>query len=827
MRSGMKRNIFAVLLSLILLLALLPTAALADAPGNAPVQVTIFATNDLHGNVEHSDGVIGLAQTAAIKAATPGALLADAGDATQGASFATVGLGENVIELMNAAGYDVMAAGNHEFDYGRDRLLANAAAAKFPLLAANVNGLPLEGSCIKEANGKKIAFIGLTTTATATSTNPDQLGSITFADETAALRQELAAVSGQADAVILLCHLGDSAAAVDTTSQKLLDGLNVNELAQIAAVIDGHSHTTENWVYERTGTAIAIPVVQSGVNGAAISRVDLLFDGAAVSATASVMPYAEAMTYELNDAGRAAAQKVEQALQAIKTEQAATLDAALCENAAPLWGGYIYYDYVESRIVETAYGDFVTDAFAAKAAAFAKKNGLALPVVAVENGGGIGQTMPMGTVTRGDILTAFNHGNMVVVLAVTPAQLYEALEAGLTMTGQSDTGLLLRERVSGSFLQAGGFSYAYDPAAPTGSKVTEVALDGGIKLSKNDKTTRLLLATNNYVATFNGLKDGEKLGELGGEDLIVQEYLQASAKGGKLTYPLTQGRIRIAGDKSPATYDVAIPVLNAVDKTTPLPGQTVHLKIDDGSYTATTTGADGALAVKGLAKGPHQFFLQEAPGQAVYVNNYSGSGTVTTREGYYRLGFLVDDGLPFNDVPVGAWYREAVTYVYQNGLMQGANGRFEPQAAVTRAQMVTLLWNMQLKPVVNYSLNCPDVAEGAWYTEAIRWAVSEGVVSGYADGTFRPNAPITREQLAAMLYRYEQKYGDGGFTGNWQYQLPFSDLTAISDWAAEAVAWCNMHGVLQGQAGRFEPAGQTKRCELAQALTRYCQLDNE
>lgn len=111
----MKRKVLGILLSLSLLLALLPAAAFA---AEEPVTVTIFATNDVHGNVEHSDTAIGLAQAAAIKASTPNALLVDAGDATQGASFATVSKGADVISVMNAAGYDVMAAGNHEFDYG-------------------------------------------------------------------------------------------------------------------------------------------------------------------------------------------------------------------------------------------------------------------------------------------------------------------------------------------------------------------------------------------------------------------------------------------------------------------------------------------------------------------------------------------------------------------------------------------------------------------------------------------------------------------------------------------------------------------------------------
>ena len=821
----MKQKILGVLLGLSLLLALMPTTVLADGPEGPPVPVTIFATNDLHGNIEHSDAVIGLAQTAAIKASTPDALLVDAGDATQGASFATASKGADVISVMNAAGYDVMAAGNHEFDYGTGTLLNNAAAAGFPILAANVrkDGKPLlETSCVKEAAGKKIGFIGLTTVSTATSTNPAQLSGVTFAGEVETARAEIAALSDRADAIVLICHMGENDTAVDCTSKALLEGLTAEERGRVAAVIDGHSHQTYADEYE------GIPIVQAGVNGTSMGRVDLLFSGdTTVSARGSVLTYDEAMAYELTDGGLAAAAKVEDTLAAIRESQKAVLDQTLCEAVSPLWGGYVYYDYVESRIVETAYGDFVTDAFLDSARAFAANNGLDLPVVAVENGGGIAQTMPMGTVTRGDVLNAFNHGNLVVALSVTPAQLYTALEAGLTMTGQDDTGLLVRERVSGSFLQAGGFSYTYDPAGEAGAKVTEVTLDGGKKLSRDDTSTRLLLATNNYAATFAGLSEGEQLGELGGEDLIVEEYILSQTGGGteKLTYPLTQGRIRIAGDKSPETYGVAIPVLSSADKTTPLAGRTFHLKVDGGDYVEMTTDENGTLAVTGLSKGPHQFFLREAGGQAVYVNNYSGSGTVTTKEGYYRLGFLADDGVPFTDVSAGAWYRGAVAYVYQNGLMRGmGGGLFTPDGTVTRAQMAMALWNMRGRPVVDYYMDYSDAVEGLWYSEAVRWAASEGIAVGYGNGRFGPGDPVTREQMAAMIYRYEQKYGSGGFTGSWMYHLPFTDLEAISDWAFEAVAWCGMKNVLEGgEAGAFDPAGHALRCELAAALMRYCE----
>ncbi len=837
----MKKRILSLLVCAALCLCLAPLAALAAGP----VTVTIFTTNDVHGVVAAGESNIGLAQVAAIKASTPNALLVDAGDATQGASFATVNQGGDVIRLMNAAGYDAMAAGNHEFDYGIDQLRANAAAAQFPILAANVRqaSAPLEASCVKEVGGKRIGFIGLTTTSTATSTNPSQLAGLTFEDEAAAAKAEIAALAEQTDAIVLLCHMGDNAAAVERTSAQLLDALTDDELAQVAAVVDGHSHTLETEPYTRGD--LSVPVVQTGTQLTALGKVELTFDGDSVTAAGAVLDYAAATDYALTEDGAAVKAKVEAALADIQAEQETVLGATLCQTAAPVWGGYIYYDYVESRIVETAYGDFVTDAFVDSAKVFAANNGLDLPVVAVENGGGIGQTMPLGTVTRGDILNAFNHGNLVVALSVTPAQLYTALETGLTMTGQDETGLLVRERVSGSFLQAGGFSYAYDPAGETGGKVTQVTLDDGTELARTDDTTQLLLATNNYVATFDGLKEGTQLGELGGEDLIVEEYLLAQTENGAvpLSYPITQGRIRIAGDKSPATYTVTLPVLTkAGEEETPLANQTVHLRVDDGAYTARTTDGSGNLTLT-LDKGPHTLYLQEsADGQPSYVNNYSGSGTVTTKAGYYRLGFLAEkaaapsyssggrrdedrrgettgaDDAPetgntpsaatYADVVKDSWYEAGVTYVTEKGLFQGVGeDRFAPNDNMTRGMLMTVLAR----------LNGQDTTGGSiWYAKGMEWATAQGV----SDGT-DPEGKITREQLAVMLYRY---------AGNPEVDAAdlaeFVDGEAVSGWAQAAIQWAVQNGILTGKDGaRLDPQGSATRAEVAVILQRFAAED--
>ena len=291
--------------------------------------------------------------------------------------------------------------------------------------------------------------------------------------------------------------------------------------------------------------------------------------------------------------------------------------------------------------METAYGDFVTDAFKYYAGQFAANEELDFPVIAVENGGGISQSLPTwhynGTkVTRGDVLNAFNHGNMVEVLKVSPSELYAAIEKGLATTGQDETtGRLIINRVSGSFIQCSGFSYTYDPAGGDGSRVTEVKLDNGDVLDRADTENKLLLATNNYVSA--SFAQGEKLGELGGEDIIVEDYILfvSQQNGGVLEYNCDYDRIKIANDKSPQTYEVR---LSVSEEGSPAANRPVNLFVDGGEAIQLTTDGEGYITVT-LDKGAHTLFL-EGFSDFVYVNNYSGTGTFNKTEGYYQFGFI-------------------------------------------------------------------------------------------------------------------------------------------------------------------------------------------
>ena len=180
--------------------------------------------------------------------------------------------------------------------------------------------------------------------------------------------------------------------------------------------------------------------------------------------------------------------------------------------------------------------------------------------------------------------------------------------------------------------------------------------------------------------------------------------------------------------------------------------------------------------------------------------------------------------LPFRDVRPEDWFYDDVRYVYESGLMNGtAEGLFSPDLFTSRAMIVTVLWRLSGSPVVNYYMPFADVDQAAWYAEAVRWAASCGIVTGYDNGNFGPNDPITREQLAAILYRcaaYRQEDTSIGADTN---ILSFTDAASVSEYAVPALQWACGAGILQGADGALLPTHPATRAQTAAILHRFCQ----
>ena len=193
-----------------------------------------------------------------------------------------------------------------------------------------------------------------------------------------------------------------------------------------------------------------------------------------------------------------------------------------------------------------------------------------------------------------------------------------------------------------------------------------------------------------------------------------------------------------------------------------------------------------------------------------------------------QYAIVIDEkshALPFEDVGTDAWYSDAVAYVYRNGLMSGTSGStFSPDAAITRAQLVTILWRMVGSPQVNYLMDFDDVSQDAYYTEAVRWAASEGIAGGYGNGLFGSDDPITREQMAAILYRFAQHMGYDVSIGEDTNILSYTDALDVSGYAVAALQWACGAGIIRGtgDGSTLTPQGGATRAQAAVILTRFC-----
>lgn len=217
---------------------------------------------------------------------------------------------------------------------------------------------------------------------------------------------------------------------------------------------------------------------------------------------------------------------------------------------------------------------------------------------------------------------------------------------------------------------------------------------------------------------------------------------------------------------------------------------------------------------------------------------------VPTRAGYTFAGWYADPALsqrltslvltgdqtlyagwnPFTDVRDSDWFYDGVLSAYYQGLMTGTSQTtFSPSSSTTRGMVVTILYRLEGEPAVTGGSAFTDVADGQWYTDAVAWAAANGIVNGMENNTFAPNSPVTREQMAAILYRYAQFSGYDVEAGG---ELPgFADLADISQYALDALVWACQNGLINGLDGNLlSPQGTATRAQTATILTRCLEI---
>ena len=242
------------------------------------------------------------------------------------------------------------------------------------------------------------------------------------------------------------------------------------------------------------------------------------------------------------------------------------------------------------------------------------------------------------------------------------------------------------------------------------------------------------------------------------------------------------------------------------------------------------------------------FSGSKVPGESIY-------DPAATNQPVSEVFISVNHDCPskdFKDVGLEDWFHDAVDYVVEKGLMNGVSkDRFDPNGTTTRAMIVTILWRMEGTPHPSDPSDLPpspqgegegfpDVETGSWYEAAVNWAAENGIVNGYSKTKFGPADPITREQFAAILYRYAQ-YKETPSQSASQTALPegeslastdegsldrFTDADQVSDWAAEAMNWCVASGIISGVTDTtLVPQGKSTRAQAATMLMRYCSME--
>lgn len=704
----------ALFLALVMVLALAIPAGATETEQDLTGHIVILHTNDVHGAIGEYAKVAALKQ--AYQAAGAYVLLADAGDFIQGDPTVSASQGKTAIELMNLAGYDVAAPGNHEFDYGYPNLKTLAGEADFPILAANVrydNAAALgDQTTFTTTDGKKIGIFGLDTPETATKAHPDKIKGVSFlaAQEMfdCAQAQVDALKADVCDYIICLGHLGIDAESTGNRSIDLLE-----KVTGIDVFIDGHSHSTLEEIKEATngtGKVGDTVLTSTGTKLANVGMVDISPDG--TISTSSLATSELTVTPDAKVAARA---------EEIQKEIDADYGTVFAKTEVALDG-----EKANVRTGETNLGDLIADAMLWQA-------GLLDEGVdaAVTNGGGIRASIAAGDITKKDINTVLPFGNTLYVVKVTGAELLEALEASTYCTPEA----------IGGFPQVAGIEFTVN----TGAQFDTKELYPGSTYGKPASINRVMIqtvggeafnpeetytiVTNDFMgaggdtyyafkAASSGYDSGVPLDE------VVMDYITSELKGvvSKAQYGETDNRIHTISYNDVKAGDWYANAVNYVTLT--------------GLMNGTGDGFSPNLAInRGM--------------MVTVLYRMAGSPEVTAEN-------------PFTDVPADTWYTDAVIWASENGITAGTSETtFSPTNSLTREQLATFFYrfadfeNPDPIEITGDLTGFTDAGQVASYaTDAMKWAIGEGLISGTTETTLSPKATATRAQVATILMRY-------------------------------------------------------------------------
>lgn len=494
--------------------------AFGEEKKSADVVLTVVHTNDTHSRIEEGKAEIGFAEMAAqvdkMRKDNKNLILLDAGDTFHGLPVATVVKGDSIAKAMNVMGYDAMTAGNHDFNYGYDRLKEIEKTLKFPILSANVKTKDKKDAfkpyMIKEVKGIKVGIFGLSTPETATKTNPKNVEGVTFENPIETSKKMVQELKKEnVDMIIALGHIGLDENS-EFTSKKIIEAVDGIDL-----FIDGHSHTLLKDGMVVKNTLIA----QTGNYGQNLGVVEIGFkDKKIVDKKASlitkndvkpaVVPPAdndkkpEKDQIKAEPAGKMYLEPNKAVLESIKKskdEMKSVTGQVIGKTTVELEGKR---ENVRSR--ETNLGNLLADAMKEETKAD----------LAITNGGGIRDSIDVGDITKEEVLKVLPFGSYIITKEVKGEDLVKVLEHATDAY----------PNVEGKFPQVSGITFKIDMSKEKGSRVADIMVNG----QKLDLNKMYVVATSDFIANggdgYPVFKTAKLLNEFEGQDEVLMNYLK-------------------------------------------------------------------------------------------------------------------------------------------------------------------------------------------------------------------------------------------------------------------------------------------------------------
>ena len=388
--------------------------------------------------------------------------------------------------------------------------------------------------------------------------------------------------------------------------------------------------------------------------------------------------------------------------------------------------------------------------------------------------------------------------------------------------------------VTGQFRLAGRDADKYTLTQPTLDLTADIAVCPEFT-DATSKTQAIYVGESSFEAPkFTGIGGEEVTGTLrytladGKTDADIPEMLRGLKAGESLNIPYTfTPSGNYSGEKT-GTITVT-----AQDRPVPAPSGSVRYEVavakaDHGAVSASAARAAAGDTVTLTVQPDSGYVLAaltvtDSQGREVPLTRLDGGKYSFTMPGSRVEVQAVFAGITFSDVPGGAYYEEAVRWAVEKGVTTGTTATtFSPSAPCTRAQLAAFLWRLAGEPESTRDLTFTDVRADAWCAKALRWAAEQGVVTGYADGSFRPDQTVTRIQAVAMLYRYARAQGMDTTQGGMAVR-EFDDFAAVPAYALEAAGWAVNAGILRGAGNRLMPNDPCTRAQIVTFLYRAMQ----